>query len=41
MLAMIKVALERRAERHDEELKRQADRPKPRTRSRTRRTAKT
>jgi predicted PurR-regulated permease PerM len=39
MLAMIKVALERRAERQDEELKRQA--AKPRSRPRNRRTAKT
>lgn len=39
MLAMIKVALERRAERHDAELERQAARP--RARARPRRAAKT
>jgi len=41
MLAMIKVALERRAERQDEELKRETARPRPRARSPRRRTAKT
>jgi predicted PurR-regulated permease PerM len=40
MLAMIKVALERRAERHDEELKREAAKPRARSRTRTRRTAR-
>ncbi|HTM97070.1 MAG TPA: AI-2E family transporter [Croceibacterium sp.] len=41
MLAMIKVALERRAERQDEELKRETARPRARTRSPRRRAAKT
>ncbi len=41
MLAMIKVALERRAERHDAELKRQAAKPRARPRTRSRRAAKT
>ncbi len=41
MLAMIKVALERRAERQDEELKRETARPRARARSPRRRAAKT
>lgn len=41
MLAMIKVALERRAERHDAELGRQTAKPRARSRTRPRRAAKT
>lgn len=40
MLAMIKVALERRAERQDEELRKLAERPRKRARSRARKIAK-